>query len=414
MKKHIVYILPLILMASVFMGCSSQSANNPEPQEGESQESPESHNEEGGHEGEGQEEEEMGVVHLSELKFNSLDIKVDTLPTRQLSGVVEANGQLEVPPQHEATVTAILGANVTSIKVIEGDQVKKGQVLAYLSHPNLTKLQTDYIQAYQQLQFLEQENQRQQRLYEEEVGSGKTYQQTQADYLSMRGQVKGYEAQLRQLSLRVNKLQSGDIYEYVPAVSPIDGYVEDVMIQVGQYVDPQTEMFALVNTEHVHADLMVFEKDVYQVKEGQQVSFTVESVPGNTLSAEIYSVGKQFEQNPKAVHVHAEIKQKEDFLIPGMYINGKIHTESESVQALPEEAIIEEAGKPYIFIAEAHEEDGQTEWAFTPVEVRTGTSHEGWVEINLLEPLPDGAQVAWNNGYYLISEMQKSQTSHGH
>ena len=407
MKKHIVYILPLMLMVSVFIGCSTQSADNP------AGETPEEHSETGGEE-EGHEEGGMGVVHLSELQFNSLDIKVDTLPTRPLSGVVEANGQLEVPPQHEATVTAILGANVTSIKVIEGDRVKKGQVLAYLSHPNLTRLQTDYIQAYQQLQFLEQENQRQQRLYEEEVGSGKTYQQTRADYQSMRGQVKGYEAQLKQLGLRVKKLQAGDIYEYVPAVSPIDGYVEKVMIQVGQYVDPQTEMFALVNTEHVHADLMVFEKDVYKVKEGQQVIFTVASVPGNTLSAEIYSVGKQFEQNPKAVHVHAEINKKEDFLIPGMYINGKIHTASESVKALPEEAIIEEAGKPYIFTAEAHEEDGQTEWAFTPVEIRTGTTDEGWTEINLLEPLPEGTQVAWNNAYYLIAEMQKSQTSHGH
>ena len=404
-KKHIVSILTLMLMVSVFSGCNTQSANNP------ADETPEEHNKTGGEE-EDHEEGGMGVVHLSGLQFNSLDIKVDTLPIRPLSGVVEANGQLEVPPQHEATVTAILGANVTSIKVIEGDRVKKGQVLAYLSHPNLTRLQTDYIQAYQQLQFLEQENQRQQRLYEEEVGSGKTYQQTRADYQSMRGQVKGYEAQLRQLGLRVNKLQAGDIYEYVPAVSPIDGYVEKVLIQVGQYVDPQTEMFALVNTEHVHADLMVFEKDVYRVKEGQQVIFTVASVPGNTLSAEIYSVGKQFEQNPKAVHVHAEIEKKEDFLIPGMYINGKIHTESESVQALPEEAIIEEAGKPYIFTAEAHEEDGQTEWEFTPVEIRTGTTDEGWTEINLLEPLPEGTQVAWNNAYYLIAEMKKSETAH--
>ena len=149
-------------------------------------------------------------------------------------------------------------------------------------------------------------------------------------------------------------------------------------------------------------------------KERNKVIFTVASVPGNTLWAEIYSVGKQFEQNPKAVHVHAEIEKKEDFLIPGMYIDGKIHTESESVKALPEEAIIEEEGKPYIFMAEAHEEDGQTEWAFTPVEVRTGTTDEGWVEINLLEPLPAGALVAWNNAYYLISEMQKSPTSHGH
>src|SRR5690606_35137633 len=110
----------------------------------------------------------------------------------------EANGQLEVPPQNEASVTAILGANIVSITVIEGDDVKKGQVLAYLSHPNLTRLQSDYLEAYSSLQFLEQEFQRQQRLYEEEVGSGKTFQQAQADYHAKQAMVKSYASQLRQ------------------------------------------------------------------------------------------------------------------------------------------------------------------------------------------------------------------------
>ena len=77
------------------------------------------------------------------MKFNSLGIS-DSLPTKAFP-VVKADGQLEVPPQYEATVTAILGGNITSIKVIEGDKVNKGQVLAYLSHPNLTRMQSDYI-----------------------------------------------------------------------------------------------------------------------------------------------------------------------------------------------------------------------------------------------------------------------------
>lgn len=410
MKNQFIYILALLMIASVFTGCGSKSADTAE-------EPHENHAEgEGGNEGEesGHSEEEVGVVHLSDLKFNSLKMKVDSLPMRALSGVVEANGQLEVPPQHEATVTAILGANVTSIKVIEGEKVNKWQPLAYLSHPNLTQLQTNYVKSFSRLQYLEKEMQRQKRLYEEEVGSGKTYQETLADFQAMKGEVKGYEAQLKQLNLNISKIQNGDIYQYVPVVSPINGYIEKVLVQVGQFVDPQKEMFMIVNIDHIHADLMVFEKDVHKVKEGQKVSFRVESVPGEQLEAEIYSVGKQFEQNPKAVHVHAEIVSKEDFLIPGMYINGKIHTESESVKALPEGAIVEDEGKPYIFIAEAHEEDGKTEWAFQPVEVRTGISNEGWVEINLLEPLPEGTKVAWNNAYYLIAEMKKSQTSHSH
>ncbi|MDH7912037.1 efflux RND transporter periplasmic adaptor subunit [Winogradskyella sp. SYSU M77433] len=412
MNTRSINILMLALTLSIFFGCKE----NPAAGEDASSETATTNTEEGENHGEEGDEEEGGMrsVHLSEMKFNSLGIKVDTLPKKALSGIVEANGQLEVPPQYEATVTAILGGNITSIKVIEGDKVNKGQVLAYLSHPNLTRMQSDYINAYSRMQFLEKEFERQKRLYEAEVGSGKSFQQTQSDYQSVQGEVRGYESQLRQLNLNASQVRDGELYEYIPVVSPIGGYIEKVKVQIGQYVEPQTSMFMVVDNEHVHADLMVFEKDIYKVKEGQKIAFTLESVPGSNLTGEIYSVGKQFEQNPKAVHVHAEIDNKEDFLIPGMYINGKIRTGEEAVPALPEEAIIEEEGNPYIFTAQKHQEDGETEWELKPVQVRTGINEDGWVEIKLLEPLPEGTLVAYNNAYYLVSEMQKSQTSHGH
>ncbi len=355
-----------------------------------------------------------GELHLSDQKFISLGIKLDTIPSRPLSGLVTANGQLEVPPQHEATVTAILGANVTSIQVIEGNKIEKGQVLATLAHPNLAQLQTTYVKAFYQMQFLEKEYYRQKRLYEQSVGSGKVFQQTEADYQSIKGEVRGYEAQLKLLQIDAKKVRDGDLYENIPVISPIDGFIEKVKIQIGQYVDPQKEMFMIVNTEHIHADLMVFEKDAHKVKKGQDILFTVESAPGVTLSAKIYSVGKQFEQNPKAIHVHAEIEEKKEFLIPGMYINGKIHTTGQLVKALPEEAVIKEEGKDYIFSASSHEENGETEWEFKLIEVRTGLIDDGWVEIKLLEPLAEGTLIAWDNAYYLISEMNKGETEHGH
>jgi cobalt-zinc-cadmium efflux system membrane fusion protein len=65
-------------------------------------------------------------------------------------------------------------------------------------------------------------------------------------------------------------------------------------------------------------------------------------------------------------------------------------------------------------MAHTRQESGKMEWVFSPVEIRTGISSEGWVEINLLEPLPMNAKVAWNNAYYLIGEMKKGETSHEH
>lgn len=402
MKNQIIYSLAIGLLAMIFTGCKNESLENEDaPEENSKVESI-------------LEERGNSQIYLSDLKFESLEIKVDSLPTRSLSGVVEANGRLEVPPQHEATVTGILGGNITSIKVIEGDKVSKGQVLAYLSHPNLANLQSNYIKAYSKFQYLEKEIQRQKRLYDEEVGSGKTYQETLANYNAIKAEVKGLEVQLKQLNLNIDNIQNGNISQFVPVVSPISGFIEKVKIQIGQYVEPQSEMFMVVNTEHIHADLMVFEKDVHKVAVGQQISFSVASVPNSELSATIYSVGKQFEQNPKAVHVHAEIDQKENFLIPGMYIKASIETSQDKVLALPEEAIVQDEGKPYIFTVKSQLENGETNWYFKAVEIRTGIKYNGWVEIKLLEPLPEGTTVAWNKAYYLISEKNKSQASHGH
>lgn len=371
------------------------------------------HEEEKEHEHESGEESEQ-EVHFSEQQFQSLAMKVAVLPYRNINSYVEANGQLEVPPQNEATVTAIIGANITSIKVIEGDKVRKGQVLAYLSHPDLIKLQTDYVNSWNQLQYLEKEYQRQKKLYEEKVGSGKEFQKTQADYQSMKGMVKGYEAQLTLIGVRFDKILEGDIYAQVPVVSPINGHIRLVEVKTGQYVQPQTEMFEIVNIDHIHADLMVFEKDVHKVKEGQKVRFTVESLPEKELEATIYTVGKSFEQDPKAIHLHAEIENKEGLLIPGMYVRGKIMIDDMRSYALPEAGVVRDGDKFFIFSAQKKNNKKKAEWTLEPMEVIVGTKDDGWVEVKLLKPLQKTRKVAWNNAYYLLAEMKKGDAEHEH
>jgi len=139
-------------------------------------------------------------------------------------------------------------------------RLNKGQVLAYLSHPDLLNLQTRYLNAWNQLQYTDKEYQRQKRLYEEEVGSGKDFQKVQSDFLSLTGEVRNLEAQLKLLKLDPEKIKQGDIVEQVPVISPINGFIEKVNVKTGQYAEPQMQMFEVINNDHIHADLMVFEK----------------------------------------------------------------------------------------------------------------------------------------------------------
>ncbi|WP_418513119.1 efflux RND transporter periplasmic adaptor subunit [Corallibacter sp.] len=359
---------------------------------------------------EAHEDDHAEGVELTKQQFDALQMTIDTLSEKTMSGYVEANGQLEVPPQNEATVTATIGANVASINVIEGDKVSKNQVLAYLSHPDIISIQTQYLSAYNNMIFLEKDYLRQKKLYNEGVASGMSFQEAEAKYTSAKTLAAGLESQLQLLNLSAKGIQKGTIYQKVALKSPIDGYVQKVEVKTGQFVDPQTELFEIVDTHHVHADLMVFEKDVALVKKGQTVRFQIQTQPDKDIEATIYSIGKTFEDGPKAVHVHAEIENKSGSLIPGMYIQGQIETSAKKQWALPESALVKEGDSFYVFQAT---QEGES-WHFNQIPVTTGTTNNGWMAINFLEPIAPNTLFATNNAYYLLAEKNKSEAEHTH
>jgi len=353
---------------------------------------------------------ESEEVMLSSQQFEALKMKIDTIALRNMSGYVEANGTLEVPPQSEAAITSVIGANVVSIQVIEGDKVNNGQVVATLSHPNIIKMQTDYLNAYSNSNFLKKNYERQQKLYDAGVGSGANFQKAAAEYEASKAIANGMAAQLQLLNINTASVRNGTIAQSVTLRSPIEGFVQKVKVKIGQYVEPQTELFEIVNTHHVHADLMVFEKDVYKVKKGQKVIFNVQSIEDEELTAEIYSVGKTFEDNPKALHLHAEIENKKGNLIPGMYIQGKIQVVNTETMALPDSAIIKEGDRFYVFSVENENGD----WSFKPIEVILGQKDGNWTAIQFSEEIEPNTKFAYNNAYYLIAEMKKGEAEHEH
>lgn len=351
------------------------------------------------------------VVVFTEEQVMALRMEVGELPMKSMSGLIQVNGILEVPPQNEAIITSIIGANINSIQVIEGDEVKKGQVLAFLSHPNLIRLQSEYLESYNNFQFSAQEYQRQTRLYKEEVGSGKVFQQVQAEYNASQGLVRSYESQLRLLGLNPQEIQEGKFYEQVAIRSPIGGSIVDVLVKNGQYVQPERELFEIINTDHIHIKLMVFERDVHQLKKGQRVRFSLSADTGTHMYAEIFSVSKKLEEGTKAVQVHAEIQGDYPNLVPGMYVKGNILTGEEESRALPESAIARDGNRQYAFKAE---KSSANNWFFTPLEVISGETLDGWVEVRFLQEITSETQFALNNGYYLMAEMKKGEVEHDH
>ncbi len=357
----------------------------------------------------------MESLYLTDEEVKALGIQVDSLPMRNIGSHFFVSGWLDISPKDRAVVTSFVGANVLSIRVREGDYVEKGAVLGTLTHPDLIRLQTDYYQAKRNLQLLKKEYDRQSRLYEGAVTSGRQLEQSESAYLIAKSAVLGQAEQLQLMGLNPTSIENGKIYNQISVRSPIAGFVDKVNVKIGVFTAPQTELFEIVNTDQIHADLMVFEEDVQKIRKGQRVKLSVRSQRDSIVEAQIFSIGKTFERDPKAVHVHARLENSDNSrLFPGMYVTGKIQVSTHSVPALPKEAIIAQDANTYVFAGRlAQTQDGK-EWEFRPVRAQTGLANENWVQIELLEPLKKDEQVVWNQAYYLISEMNKGNVSHEH
>lgn len=268
-----------------------------------------------------------GVVVLNEKQREALNLKLGTFQMRNLTTVVKSNGQLEVPPSSSADVTVFIGGNVKEIKVFHGDKVSKGQQLVELEHPDYIALQEVYAEVANRLEYLEQDFERQKELFENNVGAGREFQQAKAEYNTAKAKCQGLKSRLQLLKLSPEKVMEGNISNTISITSPINGFVNEVNIKVGTYVDAKDKLFAISDNSAIHADFMVYEKDVHLVKEGQKVHFTVSNRPGEELTATVFAIGKEFEASSRAIHIHAKINEKVSGLIPGMYISGHLHTD---------------------------------------------------------------------------------------
>ncbi|MEX0780152.1 MAG: efflux RND transporter periplasmic adaptor subunit [Balneolales bacterium] len=417
MNNSITLLLILILGgAQIIGGCSgvySQDENSNHTQETaatiETQENNHGENE---------------SVHLTDRQMQTAGIKTGAIQQLPLSNSIKVNGYLELPPQNKANVSAILGGLVETIYVREGDQVAAGDVLADLADPKFSELQSKYREAASGIAYLEEDFKRKERLLENEVGSQRELQKAKAEYESAVAQKQSLQSTLAMLGLDTEGILDGEFFETVPLKAPISGFVRVVETNTGRYADPNSNLFEIVDNEHIHIDLLVYEKDIHQVKDDQEVLFKYTNQPNDQFyRARIFSVGKAFEDNPRAVRVHAEIEDRQDGLLPGMFVDGRIITSTETTAVLPDEAIVRNGSEYLVFALKdgesdeghSHAHEGEdVEMEFSVVQINTGTTDAGYTEVEFFESLPENSQFVTKGAYYLLAEMKKGEGGHDH
>ncbi|MBS1682298.1 MAG: efflux RND transporter periplasmic adaptor subunit [Bacteroidetes bacterium] len=348
-------ILSFILFASVIFSCSAPA--------------------EKGNETALTTEVEPDEVSLTEEQFQSLHIELCSIEKRSLSGNIKATGVLDVPPQNLVSISAPLGGFVKSTDLLEGMHVKKGQTIVVLEHPDYIQLQQDYLDGKNQLEFLESEYQRQLDLSKESVNALKSLQLAKANYFATKAKLQGLSAKLKLININPSEIENGEIKSTISIPSPISGFVSQVKVNIGLHVNPTDVMFRIVDTEHVHAEAQVFEKDIPKLKIGQLVHIRLSNEVSDRL-AKVFLIGKEITPE-RTVRVHCHLEGEDPNLTPGTFFSAVIETGSQLVSVLPLEAIVNFNGKYFVFV-----QKDSVKRTYQMLEVNVGPVDEGFQEVS--------------------------------
>ena len=305
-------------------------------------------------------------------------VRLGAITQRPMSGGLKVNGVLDVPPENLVSVSAPLGGFIDRTDLLQGSHVRAGQLLAVIRNPDFVQLQQDYLETRTQLKLAKAEYERQAELYRQEVAPQKNYQRARAEYEGLQVKSNAQAARLRLAGLPVG----GRIVSTASVRAPKAGFVKAVNVSIGQSVTPTDVLFEIVNPEHLHVELTVFEKDIPQVKEGQLVRF---SLGNDSLSRErtahVYLISKAI-SSERTVRIHAHQDREDEQLLPGTFVRAVIETNRVTVPTLPEKAVVQYGSQSYVFVAaDSAATAGTATYRLVPV--TRGVSEDGYTEVHL-------------------------------
>ncbi len=278
----------------------------------------------------------VAIVAFTIVRAQSGYTKVVTgkVVRQDLSSVVSGTGQIK--PKTYVNIGATAFGRITHLNVVEGDMVKKGQVLATIENvqaasgvqaqrASIASSKTDvnsYVAAENtaaaniergkaDLQQKKLDYERAQGLYKEQLIAKQDYDAKKAAYdtavatlaqykaaeaqalaqtQSARGHVDAAEANLRSNIDSLNKTIS---------IAPFDGIVTNVPMREGETVvvgiqnAEGSTLMTVADMSVVTAEVKVDETDIVNVKIGQPADVTVDALPGKVFKGHVTLVGDQ-------------------------------------------------------------------------------------------------------------------------
>jgi cobalt-zinc-cadmium efflux system membrane fusion protein len=342
---------------------------------------------------------DLDVISISKNQFESGQMEIGKISMQKFNIVVKANGMFAVPPQNQADVSAYFSGYVKEIKLLPGDAVKKGEVLFTIENPEYLQVQQDFLEAKGRLNYLKSDYERQKELLAENVSSQKTFLKAESEYTVTLAQYQSLKKKLSLMNINPNTLTSDNIRSVINVLSPLSGYATTINANKGMFLNPSDVAVTVTNTDDLHIELKIFEKDLPLVKVGQPINVRLQNDLDHVYQGKVHLINKAINVQDRTIAIHGDLVNENEakLFAPGMYIEGEILTTTTAYPALPAEAVANIDNDYFVLVKES-------ETDFRRVLVIIGAANNGFIQIVNAENFKPDTEFLTKGIFNLITE----------
>lgn len=234
-----------------------------------------------------------------------------------VSSTIECFGVIDVPPSSVNEIFAKANGYIIDLNVLEGQHVKKGELIAEIESPEFAQLQKEYKSAKATYDWQKLNFERNQQLYSNKTISDKDFQTIEKDYALAKSTYFGLKEQLIAIGFDAEQLLSASSSK-LTIRSKTHGTVVKVNVKNGSRVSPETHLFTIIDKTHLHVEMSVSASYITQVKEEMSFYF----LNGlDTVKGSVYLINDLIESdNTVKVHGHFNEVKDEEKLIVGQKV----------------------------------------------------------------------------------------------
>ena len=260
----------------------------------------------------------------------TINVVVEELKSSKFEHYIQITGNVEA--DKNITITPETGGNIISIDVVEGQKVKKGDVLGRL---NTSQIQRTIDEVKTNLDLSTTIFERQERLWKQKIGSEIEYLQTKANKESLERNLEALQAQK----------------DMAIITAPFNGIVDEIHQKKGELAGPSIPFAQLVNIDKVYVEGDVSESYLNYIKSGAVVLLDFPAITFST-SAPIYRTSNVIDPGNRSFKVRINLNNSNHQIKPNLISIMKIKDyEVDNAMVVPSILIKKDFEGNYLYLA---------------------------------------------------------------